>query len=688
MNSDLLHSIQPASLWRIEDIHTRLLITMQHPAYTDWWQDIEQYARRALVEGLPALRFELFRQFADEGQRIPYEQVYFDRRGKVGSLAIMLLRLQAECQQHEHADTDSTRQVVEQGLQTRHIQQQQKKQQQRQEQQNHLLKLDINEVRVALEEALWDLCGEYTWCLPAHLPALANTPAWQEIDLFTAETAGMLAELCILLDGSIDPRIIQRMQLEIRRRVLDVLVDSERHFGWETAEHNWAAVCANGCGIAALLVEQHGGRRQRILKRVLQALDYFLKGYGEDGGCGEGIGYWVYGFGYFTYLIDMLEAAGNPVQLSEAQHRKIQAIAAFPQAAHLSGGVFVNFSDSEEWPTLPAGLLSRLAERQGISISLPFEMPLFSQDHCHRWAHMLRDLLWSKPERWGVNDANPTDHVESRVSSSHYWRDLEWLVVPGKVGFAAKGGHNDEPHNHNDLGSFIIHGGGQNLLCDPGAGMYTQAYFAPGREAILHISSAGHSLPRINGMEQQSGREQAAVVLELEQKAQETVFMLELAAAYPPAAGLNSFTRRFHWQSLPTAEAATRMAKLEVQDRFIFKQDEAISGDNIEINERFMSRIKPQIGDDGIIWQGEQALVRLDIVKGQYDICTEELASYDHEGQPITLYRTNVVLIQSRQALAARQELGAMHHIADENQDRGMHCLFTFTVIAHESLND
>ncbi len=91
------------------------------------------------------------------------------------------------------------------------------------------------------------------------------------------------------------------------------------------------------------------------------------------------------------------------------------------------------------------------------------------------------------------------------------------------LAFSAKAGHNNEPHNHNDLGHFILHGGGENLLCDLGAGLYTKAYFSPGRESIINISSSGHSVPVINGTMQQSGAKAKAVVLDIAMDEQEEV---------------------------------------------------------------------------------------------------------------------------------------------------------------------
>ena len=46
---------------------------------------------------------------------------------------------------------------------------------------------------------------------------------------------------------------------------------------------------------------------------------------------------------------------------------------------------------------------------------------------------------------------------------------------------AAKGGHNGEMHNQNDVGNLIVHAFGESLVADLGRGRYTRAYFGPAR---------------------------------------------------------------------------------------------------------------------------------------------------------------------------------------------------------------
>jgi hypothetical protein len=69
----------------------------------------------------------------------------------------------------------------------------------------------------------------------------------------------------------------------------------------------------------------------------------------------------------------------------------------------------------------------------------------------------------------------------------------------------ALAGHNGVPHNHNDVGSFIVHKYGKLSLLDPGGPMYTKKTFSPRRYEILFCSSRGHSVPLINGVEQSEG---------------------------------------------------------------------------------------------------------------------------------------------------------------------------------------
>ncbi|GFJ94351.1 hypothetical protein Prum_079930 [Phytohabitans rumicis] len=86
--------------------------------------------------------------------------------------------------------------------------------------------------------------------------------------------------------------------------------------------------------------------------------------------------------------------------------------------------------------------------------------------------------------------------------------DTEVLVVrerPGRADglfLAAKGGHNAENHNHNDVGTFIVALDGRPVLVDAGVGRYTRQTFSDRRYEIWTMRSTHHNVPEMNGREQ------------------------------------------------------------------------------------------------------------------------------------------------------------------------------------------
>ncbi|WP_342417624.1 heparinase II/III family protein [Paenibacillus sp. FSL R10-2782] len=584
----------------------RLRMTVSEPIYAGLWKDIERVCENNRETPWPTLSLSLFRQFAYTGERKPYEDVYFERRGRLVALVLAAT-----------AEPESWR---------------------------------IKEV----ENGLLDICGEYTWALPAHVREEDTVMLpWQQVDLFASETAQTLAEIILLLGEQLDSHVVAQVRGEVERRVLEPVFWEPRHFQWETADHNWAAVCASGCGIAALLLAEDDPRKATAIEKMLGSLDCFLAGYREDGGCPEGVGYWVYGFGYFIYFADMLgELTEGAVDVLSSE--KIRQIAAFAERVHLSDGIFANYSDSSETERLPSGLISRLNALQGRPSTLPFRVPGLVEDPCRRWAHVLRNLVWTDPLDFGNSEA-VVDYLPQlgwllcrSHSPNHGISGTPTVEQTAIFAFSAKGGHNDEPHNHNDLGHFILHGGGENLLCDLGAGLYTKAYFSPGRESIINISSGGHSVPVINGTMQQSGAEAQAAVLDIAMGERgaaqaDTRFKLDLTSAYP-IEELALFTRSFAWHVLEGNEEA----KLTVTDHFEFETSFDGSRKTWDVEERLISRIQPYTGAGFVEWKGASAVVRLDYDASVLSLEVEAVQHMDHDGVPFVLYKTSLGLDSDR----------------------------------------
>jgi hypothetical protein len=109
---------------------------------------------------------------------------------------------------------------------------------------------------------------------------------------------------------------------------------------------------------------------------------------------------------------------------------------------------------------------------------------------------------------------------------------------------AAKGGHNAESHNHNDVGNWIVYTYGRPLLVDAGVETYTRKTFSAERYTIWTMQSGFHSLlPTVDGAMQAPGRGFAARDVSYVRDADAAVLTLDIAGAYPPEAGIVRWQR-------------------------------------------------------------------------------------------------------------------------------------------------
>ena len=97
---------------------------------------------------------------------------------------------------------------------------------------------------------------------------------------------------------------------------------------------------------------------------------------------------------------------------------------------------------------------------------------------------------------------------------------------------AVKGGHNNEQHNHNDVGTWTLMLDGEELAGDPGGEIYTARTFSRNRYASNVLNSFGHPVPRIAGELQKTGRRFAGKVLDTDFTDACDTVTLDIAGAY------------------------------------------------------------------------------------------------------------------------------------------------------------
>ncbi len=227
-------------------------------------KEVRESAWSLLDQDMPVLTEELFALFEQNGNRLRYETVYFNRRKMLA-----VLGLEAILEKEEAGNK---------------------------------AKAVSTEILDKLCLVIEDVCREECWALPAHVDRKEDKDWRITADLFACETAQTLSEITDRLEEDLPTELKGRMVKEIGRRVLNPFFDSAIPYSkWECGETNWNAVCAGSIGSVCLhLMREDKEQLLKNLKRICDGLLWYLKGFSEDGACMEGLGYYTYGMAYFV----------------------------------------------------------------------------------------------------------------------------------------------------------------------------------------------------------------------------------------------------------------------------------------------------------------------------------------------------------------------------------------------------
>lgn len=474
----------------------------------------------------------------------------------------------------------------------------------------------------ALLDTIWAICEESSWANPAHQHRLADLDH-PIIDLAAATTALALAEAHQLVGGSLDPLVAKRIRDETDRRIITPYLTS--HHGWMHKHggqpaSNWAAVCTAGVLGTAIHLEPDISREAEIIARGIRTIADYLDGFGADGGSSEGPGYWSYGFGSYTILADLLSRRTNGA-IDLLGGDKIRRIAEFPWRTQLSPGHMLPFSDCPLNATLNPTHLVHLADTLGLDSLrwLAAQHAGGSRDTELPWA--LRGLLWR-------SDMPAAPHP---LPTWDWFPDLSWMISrisadPAGLVVAAKGGHNAELHNQNDVGSFVVHVNGESLVAELGAGRYTKDYFGPRRYEQFVNSSLGHSVPVADGCPQKEGQTHAGAVLDARHGAERDVLVLDLTAAYP---------ERAHLQSLIRSIVVDRheSGAVELTDSYEFREaDGTLASVLITLGVVLLA-------DRAVTIQGDRAAVRIRYNPAEVEVTVDTRPQVDLHNGPQTVHR-------------------------------------------------
>lgn len=436
-------------------------------------QEVLTYLRSVSYPVLHYPKYKCYRAFFESGDRQSFELDYFNKRKELTRLGLI-----------------------------------------------NMLDTSCDEEKEDLENLIFSICQEFTWCLPAHVDSKREENPKKRnytIDLFASETAFTLAELVSLLSPNLDSTLRQLVYQTINERIFEPFLNE--CWGFEELDNNWSSVCCGSIGMAALYLMPDTTKRQQILTRVEEAMSIFISGFGQDGASREGVSYWQYGFRYFTYFADHYKKVTNGKK-DLFSWPTILNVARFQQKVFAYDRVIFNYSDAPDELEQAHDLAFFYYQLFGSQIKRPdheYKLDCLI-DHCGRFAPAHRTLIWS----------DQPESKETAITEQHHLKDAGIYIYKSKnLHFLAKGGDNDEAHNHNDLGHFILHLNKKPVFIDLGAPLYTRDYFSDGRYQVIQASSRGHSVPLINNNEQKSGPEHRAPLIVNDQ-----LLTFDLTSAY------------------------------------------------------------------------------------------------------------------------------------------------------------
>jgi hypothetical protein len=501
---------------------------------------------------LPAIRFMDYRR---DGNRSRYEALHFKRRQALASLVV------SECIEFKGRFIDDI----------------------------------IN--------GIWCICEESFWGVPAHsynsrfegdpLPDITEPI----IDLFASETAGLLTWTVYLLKNQLDQvsqLISERIAIETKRRILDPFLE-RNDFWWmgynpNRKVNNWNPWVHSNCLTAFLILEEDENRRLNGIEKVMNSLDKFMEVYHPDGGCDEGTSYWGRaGASLFDCLEQLYTASEGKINFYSESI--VKEIGRFIYKSYIDGDYFINFADGGARVKLSGNLVYRYGKRIGDSRLMAIGANAFHRDGREN-SHIVSPLR-ILPEIFSYDEIMSADSNPPYIRDS--WLDgIQVMAAREQEGsakglyLAAKGGHNAESHNHNDIGQFIVYSDGKPVIIDIGVETYTKKTFSESRYEIWTMQSAYHNLPTINGIQQAPGEQYRASEINYFCSDNIVEFSMDISTAYPEDTKINQWKRGYKF-----LRGDERL--IEVSDQFSLKEASK------DIMFSLMTSCKPEINPSGNI---------------------------------------------------------------------------------------
>lgn len=419
-----------------------------------------------------------------------------------------------------------------------------------------------------IRNGIWSMLEESTWVLPAHNMSFENGKVTEGrenlpyttddsivyIDLFSAEAGALLAAVWYLLGNAVNaetPEVGRRVHYELERRIFRPFLEHDE-FWWMRnggkKVNNWNPWILSNIMTAAALQCEDGEERRKIIDKALECLEEFVSVYGADGGCDEGPSYWgVAGASLFDCIDVLRDVTGGAADLFG--DIRIRNICAYIYKVQICGDNFINFADAGPKVKPNPHLLYRMGRLTGDEALTQMGVTAAAQNGSDvKLSGSVR--IYRLIKSLECTDKMTRTKAEGYPYKKNVWlSDIQVMAAREKCGsaeglyLAVKGGNNNESHNHNDIGNFLLYCNGEPVIVDLGSGVYERRTFSSERYEIPQNRSDYHNVPLIGGTVQPSGGEFRAEDVEFEKGCVRTSLSMELRGAYPKETGVVSWRR-------------------------------------------------------------------------------------------------------------------------------------------------
>ncbi|MDO4949361.1 MAG: heparinase II/III family protein [Bacteroidales bacterium] len=468
-------------------------------------------------------------------------------------------------------------------------------------------------------------CEMTAWPLSAHLSGLSKTKTAMPdetdyvIELFEGDLAQRLAWVWYYLHDEFDkvsPVIARRLRNELQKRELDPYLQRD-DFWWmglrQQVVNNWNTWCNSNAIMCFMLLENDRDVLARAVYKTLRSVDGYFNSVQPDGACEEGPHYWSGANGMlFDYLSSLhLLTAGK---VSFFSLPLVRNMGEYIVRTCIGNGYVVNFADAGA----KGGTNALMAYRFGKAVGSPLMMG-YAADKVGReggirlsYDHFTSNFRLFECLRIARELSQYSPKFQQPPCTWYPATQFCYLSNDEGLFLGAKGGHNAESHNHNDVGTCVFYIDAQPVLVDAGKVVYTRQTFSDERYTLWPMQSAFHNLPTINGCMQRDGHSYAATKVKADEK--RLTFSLDIAAAYPAEAKVRTWNRSYR----------LRGNTLHITDKF--ELSEAMEPN--EVN--FLAKGKPRLLADGrllIAVEGIEALLKYN--PKQFVVAIDELPLTD-----------------------------------------------------------